>query len=146
MLFEPTIDWLFSCIGHNANKQIFVKVYELYEQNEKKPIFLKSIIAYFPSEIVASATTAMMNSIKEHYPDIKDRLILIKELGLTLIRSPPKKNQPKLDFLNFGWEMMNKSNAPDQYMDCAIVLVEFAVKNLNSSSVNVFIKEIFHKF
>lgn len=123
-----------------------MKVYELYEQNEKKPIFLKSIIAYFPSEIVASATTAMMSSIKEHYTDVDDKLVIIKELGLTLIRSPPKKNQPKLDFLNFSWETMNKSNNPDAYMDCAIVLVEFAVKNLNSGSVNVFIKEIFKKF
>lgn len=31
-------------------------------------------------------------------------------------------------------------------MDCAIVLVEFAIKNLNSNSVNLFIKEIFKKF
>lgn len=41
---------------------------------------------------------------------------------------------------------MNKSKNPDAYMDCAVVLVEFALKNLNSGSVNVFIKEIFHKF
>lgn len=41
---------------------------------------------------------------------------------------------------------MNKSNNPDSYMDCAIVLVEFAIKNLNSNSVNLFIKEIFRKF
>lgn len=31
-------------------------------------------------------------------------------------------------------------------MDCAIVLVEFAIKNMNSASVNAFIKEIFNKF
>lgn len=41
---------------------------------------------------------------------------------------------------------MNKSKNPDAYMDCGIVLVEFAIKNLNSNSVNVFIKEIFKKF
>jgi hypothetical protein len=41
---------------------------------------------------------------------------------------------------------MNKSSNPDAYMDCAIVLVEFAIKNLNPTSVNLFIKEIFRKF
>jgi hypothetical protein len=41
---------------------------------------------------------------------------------------------------------MNKSKDPDLYMDCAIVLVEFAIKNLNSNSVNLFIREIFKKF
>jgi len=87
-----------------------------------------------------------MLSIKDHFPNVDDKLLLIKEMGLTLLKSPPKKNQSKLDFLNFGWECMNKSTNPDAYMDCAIVLVEFAIKNLNSNSVNVFIKEIFHKF
>lgn len=41
---------------------------------------------------------------------------------------------------------MNKSTNPDAYMDCAIVLVEFAIKNLTSNSINLFIKEIFKKF
>jgi len=87
-----------------------------------------------------------MMSIKEHYPSNDDQLILIKEMGITFLRSPPKKQQSKLDFLNFGWECMNKSSNPDTYMDCAIILVEFAVKNLNLNSVNLFIKEIFKKF
>ena len=91
-LFEPTIDWLFQCVGYNANKQTFVKVYEMYEANEKKPIFLKGIINYFPSEMIASATTTLMMSIKDHYPNTDDKLLLIKEMGLTLLRSPPKKN------------------------------------------------------
>src|SRR4051794_3033394 len=67
-------------------------------------------------------------------------------MGLAFLRSPPKKQQSKLDFLNFGWDIMNKSKNPDAYMDCGIILVEFAIKNLNSGSVNVFIKEIFKKF
>mmetsp|Transcript_3298 Transcript_3298/g.2247 ORF Transcript_3298/g.2247 Transcript_3298/m.2247 type:complete len:168 (+) Transcript_3298:1260-1763(+) len=87
-----------------------------------------------------------MLSIKDHYPDVDDRLQIIKEMGITLLRTPPKKNTVKLDFLNFGWECMNQSKNPESYMDCAIVLVEFAIKNLNSNSVNIFIKEIFTKF
>lgn len=41
---------------------------------------------------------------------------------------------------------MNKSSNAEIYMDCAIVLVEFAIKNLNPQAVNLFIKEIFKKF
>jgi hypothetical protein len=129
---RPTIDWLFQCVGHNADKKLFVKVYELYEANPKKAIYLKSIIRYFPSEMIASATTTtLLPAIKEHFISEEDRLMLIKELGMTLLRSPPKKNQSKLDFINFGWECMGTAKKPEVYMDCAIVLVEFAIKNLN---------------
>lgn len=145
-LFEPTIDWLFQCVGHNADKKTFVKVFELYEANPKKAIYLKSIIRYFPSELIASANTAIMTAIKDHFVSEDDKLVLIKEMGLTLLMSPPKKNQSKLDFINFGWDCMNKATKPDLYMDCGNVLVEFAIKNLNQTSVNLFIKEIFRKF
>jgi len=104
----------------------------MYEANPKKAIYLKSIIRYFPSEMIASATTTtLLPAIKEHFVSEDDRLMLIKELGMTLLRSPPKKNQSKLDFINFGWECMNKATKPEVYMDCAIVLLEFAIKNLN---------------
>ena len=77
---------------------------------------------------------------------IDDQLLLIKELGLALLRSPPKKNKSKLDFINFGWERMGLTKNPDRYMDCSIVLIEFSIKSLNQSSVQVFIKEIFKRF
>ena len=66
---------------------------------------------------------------------IDDQLLLIKELGLALLRSPPKKNKSKLDFINFGWERMGLTHNPDKYMDCSIVLIEFSIKSLNQSSV-----------
>lgn len=106
---------------------------------------MQSIIRHFPSEIIASATTTMIVCIKEHYKKNKDQLRLIKELGLTLLKSPPKKNQPKLDYLNFGWECMKASDDANAFLDTAIVLVDFSIKNLNANSVNVFIKEIFKK-
>jgi len=125
---------------------MFIKVWEMYEANAKKVIYLKSIIRYFPSDMIASATTTIISAIKDHFVSEDERLVLIREMGMTLMRSPPKKNQSKLDFINFGWDCMNKATKPDIYMDCAIVLVEFAIKNLNQNSVNLFIKEIFRKF
>lgn len=62
---------------------------------------------------------------------INDQLLLIKELGLALLRSPPKKNKSKLDFINFGWERMGLTKNADRYMDCSIVLIEFSIKSLN---------------
>ena len=87
----------------------------------------------------------MLMCIKDHFTSDKDKLKLIKELGLTLLKTPPKKNQPKLDYLNLGWECMKSSNNADLFLESAIVLVDFSIKNLNSGSVNVFIKEIFKK-
>lgn len=46
----------------------------------------------------------MLMCIKDHYTKDNEKLLLLKELGLTLLKTPPKKNQPKLDYLNFGWE------------------------------------------
>jgi len=145
-LFEPAVDWVFQCLGHGSNKKLFATVYEMYETSKHKhPIILQSIIRYFPCDIIASATTTMLLCIKDNHPKDRDTLILLKELGLTLLKSPPKKNQPKLDYLNFGWESMKKTNNAHIFLDCAIVLVEFSIKNLNATSVNVFIKEIFKK-
>lgn len=87
----------------------------------------------------------LIHSIKDHFTDEKDKLRLIKELGLTLLKSPPKKNQPKFDYVNFGWETMKASNDAHLFLECAIVLVDFSIKNFNSGAVNVFIKEIFKK-
>ena len=65
---------------------------------------------------------------------------------MALLRAPPKKNKSKLDFINFGWERMGATQNADKYMDCSIVLIEFSIKSLNQSSVQVFIKEIFKRF
>ena len=91
----------------------------------------------------------MIVSIRDDFgkpEQIDDQLSLVKELGFTLLRCPPKKSQYKLDFINFGWERMGLTKNPDKYMDCAIVLIEFSIKSLNQSSVQVFIKEIFKRF
>lgn len=146
-LFEPSFDWLIQCLAYQSNKQVFMALWDLYSKHVKKPIFLKSIIKYFPSEIIASATTTLAHTIKEDFKDnVDDQLLLIKELGIALLRSPPKKQQPKIDFINFGWDTMGKTSNPDRYMDCSIVLIEFSIKNLNQNSVQMFIKEIFKRF
>ena len=40
---------------------------------------------------------------------------------------------------------MQKTDDAHVFLDCAIVLVDFSIKNLNANSVNIFIKEIFKK-
>lgn len=88
-----------------------------------------------------------MTSIKEDFSNNCDeQLVVLKELGLTLLRNPPKKDQAKLDFINFGWDTMGRTQNAEKYMDASIVLIEFSIKNLNSASVSIFIKEIFKRF
>lgn len=78
-------------MGFNADKKIFVKVFDIYEKNPKKAIYLKSIIQYFPSEIIASAATTLMLSIKDDYKSNDDQLVIIREMGVSFLRTPPKK-------------------------------------------------------
>jgi hypothetical protein len=144
-LYEPPLDWVFQCLGYGATKKIFGKIYEMYENSSRHVLILKAIIRYFPGEIVASATTSLIVAVKEHHPVNEDKLKLLKEMGINLLTSPPKKQQPRLDFINFSWETMSTASNAEKYMDCAIVLTEFAIVNLNPDSVNIFIKEIFRK-
>lgn len=46
---------------------MFKDVIELYKNNKKHAIFLKSIIRYFPSDIVSVAVTVLANSIKTDF-------------------------------------------------------------------------------
>ena len=131
-LFDPTVDWLLQCLAYQADRSVFKDVWTMYTNNEKHVIFLKSIIRYFPSEIISVAVGVITSSIKTDFagkPD--DQLVLIKELGLACLRSPPKKAELKLDIINFGWETMGKATSADKYMDSSIVLIEFSIKSLN---------------
>jgi hypothetical protein len=58
-LFDPTVDWLMQCLAYQADRNVFKDVWALYGNNEKHAIFLKSIIRYFPSEIISVAVTVI---------------------------------------------------------------------------------------
>ena len=119
----------------------------MYTKETKHAQFLKAIIRYFPADIISVAVTIITLSIKNDFAaKVDDQCMLIKELGLCLLRCPPKKNQVKLEFINFGWETMGKTKNADRYMDCSIVLIEFSIKSLNQGSVQIFIREIFKRF
>lgn len=147
-MFDPTVDWLIQCFAYQADRQLFQDIWAIYTNHPKHAIFLKSIIRYFPSEIISVTVQIMINSINTDFAvdleetnlvvknkKVDDQLTLIKELGLALLRAPPKKNKSKLDFINFGWERMGVTQNADKYMDCSIVLIEFSIKSLNQSSV-----------
>jgi hypothetical protein len=91
-LFEPPIDWLIQCLAYEADRSIFATVWDLYTKNIKHVVFLKSIVKYFPSPIIAAACTTLMKSVKEDYTKVDDQLLAIKEMGLALMRSAPKKD------------------------------------------------------
>lgn len=68
-LFDPTVDWLMQCLAYNADRQVFKDVWAIYSNHPKNPIFLKSIIKYFPSDIVSVAVTILIMSVKEDFKD-----------------------------------------------------------------------------
>jgi hypothetical protein len=135
-LYDPTVDWLMQCLAFRSDRNVFRDVWAMYTNSPKHAIFLKGIIRYFPSEIISVAVNVILGAIKTDFVSkVNDQLILIKELGLALLRCPPKKAQLKLELINYGWEQMGKTQNADRYMDCSIVLIEFSIKSLNQSSV-----------
>jgi len=58
-IFVPAIDWIFQCIGYGADKHTFKRMYGIYQDYPKRSTYLKSIIKYFPPEIIGNAVGAL---------------------------------------------------------------------------------------
>jgi hypothetical protein len=71
-LFDPTVDWLMQCLAYQADRSVFKAVWTLYDANVKHAIFLKSIIRYFPSEIISVAVGVIQGSIKADFANKVD--------------------------------------------------------------------------
>ena len=89
-LFAPSIDWIYYCAGNGATEEQFRDIIKSYNTNKKQMVFLNGIISYYPSEYVGKFAEDMINEIKEF--ELKDRLQLIKSLGISHIKSKPKKS------------------------------------------------------
>jgi len=66
-LFDPTVDWLMQCLAYQADRSVFKDVWTMYTNNEKHVVFLKSIIRYFPSDIISVAVGVITASIKTDF-------------------------------------------------------------------------------
>ncbi len=53
----------------------------MYQANPKKVVYLRSIIRYFPSDIIAVATTTLVATINSDFTG-DDKISLIKEMGI----------------------------------------------------------------
>ena len=143
-LFEPAIDWLFYCAGQNADEKLFKRAIKTYNKNTKKMIYLSSILLHFPAEHTCKYAEDIMEEIK-HF-ELNDRLNLLASMGRALIKSKPRRSELKLQYLNYSWDQLTKTDDSLLFMKVSIVLAEFAIKNMRAESVNTFISEIFKKF
>jgi hypothetical protein len=66
-LFDPTVDWLIQCYAYQADRKQFQEIWSLYTEHPKHAIFLKSIIRYFPPEIISVTVQIMISSISEDF-------------------------------------------------------------------------------
>ena len=101
-LFAPSIDFIYYCAGNGATEDQFKNIIKQYNQNKKQMVFLNGIITYYPPEYVCKYAEDILAEILGF--NLTDKLCLIKSLGISLIKSKPRKPALKLKFLNFGWE------------------------------------------
>ena len=144
-LFEPAIQWIFYCAGQGSSEKHFKKIIKMYNAHKKEAVILRSIIDYYPSNIIQKYANDILEEIKM-FADDRERLILVKSLGIVFIKNKPRSNSLKLGYLNYGWDQLSKAKDAVLFMDVATVLVEFAIKNMKQQSVNNFITEIFKRF
>jgi hypothetical protein len=116
----------------------------MYNKNTKKMIYLSSIILHFPPEYTCKYAEDIMEEIK-HF-ELDDRLRLLGSMGKALIQSKPRRSELKLQYLNYSWDQLTKTQNSLLFMEVSVVLAEFAIKNMKAESVNTFISEIFKKF
>ena len=66
-MFDPTVDWLIQCFAYQADRSLFQDIWAIYSNHPKHAIFLKSIIRYFPSEIISVTVQIMITSISTDF-------------------------------------------------------------------------------
>jgi hypothetical protein len=71
-LFDPVIDWLFQCLGYQADRKLFGDVWAIYTNSPKHPAFLRGIIRYFPSDIISVTVGIMIGTIRTDYEERSD--------------------------------------------------------------------------
>lgn len=141
-LYSPALEWMLQNIGYNSNEELFYALLQQYREYCNNSAVLIHILASFKPNFISSHALNMTTLIKEADENkavLKSKLYLT--LGICLISSPPPKEQ-RLPILNDVWKVVTKITDPDEYMEIAVVFVQFLLINFTEREVNIFLKDV----
>jgi len=141
-LYSPALEWMLQNIGYNSNEDLFYALLQQYKDYCNNSAVLVHILASFKPSFISSHALNMTTMIKgadENTAVLKSKLYLT--LGKCLISSPPPKNQ-LLPILNDVWKVVTKITDPDEYIEIAVVFVQYLLINFTEREVNIFLKDV----
>lgn len=141
-LYSPALEWLLQNIGYTSSEELFFALLEQYRDYCNNSAVLLHILARFKPSHLSNHALNMCTFIKEAEENEhvkKSKLYLT--LGQSLIISPPPKNQ-RLPILNDVWKVVTKIEDPEEYVEIAVVFVQYLLMNFSEREVNIFLKDV----
>jgi hypothetical protein len=141
-LFSPALEWLIQNIGYQAKEELFFSFIRKYKETCNCSFVLVHLLNAFDPAFLSNHALDMCNLFKEA-EEIKavPRSKLYLALGKALLKVPPPPSQ-RLPILNEVWKVVTKINNAPEYMEIALVFVQYLLVNFSDREVNIFLKDV----
>jgi len=141
-LFSPAVEWLVQNVAYRANEDLLSVIIQQYRDCCGNTMVLNHIINGFSPKFVAKNALSMIALIKEAEENpLNPRPVLFHSLGRALIKAAPPKEE-RLAILNDVWRFVTKIQDTKQYVDIALVFVEFLLLYFSPREVNIFLNDV----
>ena len=141
-LYSPALEWLLQNIGYKSSEDLFFALLQQYKDYCNSSAVLVHILGSFDASFISNHALDMTNIIKlsDEITNVpKSKLYLT--LGKALIRHTPPANQ-RLPILNDVWKVVTKITNPQEYIEIAVVFVQYLLQNFTEREVNIFLKDV----
>ena len=140
-LFTPVMDWIMTCVGKLAPKELFQSVLQMYRDHANDSLVLYYIIDAFESVHWVHGTLGMVTLIKSSEISCISLVELFTILGKKLNQLPPPEDL-RLPILNEVWKIVSKSPDLLQYVKCAVVWIDFVQKHYSEREIIVLLGQV----
>lgn len=140
-LYPPALDWILQCVAYKASEAILSEVLHKCKMQCNSALLLNSVMSAFKPEFIAKRALELVEIMKECDDSGFPKPLLFRTLGLCLVVSDPPENE-RLQILNDVWKIVTKLKNPADYMSCAEIWIEYAVKHFGKREVNTFLGDI----
>eukprot|EP00735_Rhodelphis_limneticus_P012451 TRINITY_DN571_c0_g1::TRINITY_DN571_c0_g1_i1::g.10448::m.10448 TRINITY_DN571_c0_g1::TRINITY_DN571_c0_g1_i1::g.10448 ORF type:complete len:953 (+),score=366.68,sp/Q557H3/U505_DICDI/38.11/0.0,Vps35/PF03635.12/0.067,Vps35/PF03635.12/0.00062,ACDC/PF14733.1/2.3e+03,ACDC/PF14733.1/3,ACDC/PF14733.1/1.2e+04,ACDC/PF14733.1/5.9e+03 TRINITY_DN571_c0_g1_i1:21-2879(+) len=142
-LYQPALDYLVLCLARHPTKDGFQQLMNVYHKNRSasSAVVLHSILASYPAEFISPYAMSIAAIIKDIEEDSYSKCQIYTALGKCLVKSPPPEDS-RMIILNDVWKIVTKVSNIREYMDTALVFVEYLLKYFSDREVNVMLKDI----
>ncbi|XP_054717134.1 VPS35 endosomal protein-sorting factor-like [Uloborus diversus] len=140
-LYPPALDWILQCVAYKASEPILSQVLHKCKIQCNSALLLNSVMAAFKPEFIAKRALELVDIMKECDDSGFPKPLLFRQLGLCLIVADPPENE-RLQILNEVWKVVTKLKNASDYMSCAEIWIEYAVKHFSKREVNTFLGDI----